>query len=141
MHATMRVGWADVTNPIIQAVELRQAQTSPLLCKYPKRRSMGRIMYEYLVGLQVTNDELYGQYRNAMLPILTDHGGGFGYDFKVAEVLINQSGISMNRVFTIRFPDEATAKAFFSNSQYLAAKEQYFEKAVEHTTIIAQYAT
>ena len=96
-------------------------------------------MFENLVGLQVANEELYREYRKAMRPILKEHGGDFGYDFKVAEVLINQSGNPINRVFTIYFPDEDTSKKFFSNSRYLEVKEQYFNKAVECTTIISQY--
>lgn len=96
-------------------------------------------MFEYLVGLQVTDETSYRAYREAMSPILTEQGGGFGYDFKVSEVLINPSGNPINRVFTIHFPDEATSKTFFANAQYLEAKEKYFNTAVECTTIIAQY--
>jgi len=96
-------------------------------------------MFENLVGLQVTNEELYREYRKAMLPILREHGGNFGYDFKVEEVLINQSGNPINRVFTIYFPDKDASNKFFSNSKYLESKEQYFNKAVECTTIISQY--
>ena len=96
-------------------------------------------MFENLVGLQVANEKLYRKYRKAMLPILKEHGGGFGYDFKVSNVLINQSGNPINRVFKIYFPDEITAKKFFSNSKYLEAKETYFNKAVECTTIISEY--
>ena len=55
-------------------------------------------MFENLVGLQVANEELYREYRKAMLPILKEHGGDFGYDFMVSDVLINQSGNPINRV-------------------------------------------
>lgn len=96
-------------------------------------------MFEYLVGLQITDETSYRAYREAMLPILAEHGGGFGYDFKVSEALINQSGNPINRVFTIHFPDEATSKAFFANADYLKAKERHFNHAVAYTTIIAQY--
>lgn len=96
-------------------------------------------MFENLVGLQVANEELYREYRKAMLPILREHGGNFGYDFKVAEVLINQSGNPINRVFTICFPDERTSRDFFSNNRYLEAKEKFFDKAVECITIISEY--
>ena len=96
-------------------------------------------MYETLVGLQVANDEVYQVYRDTMRPILREHGGDFGYDFRVSEVLINPSGNPINRVFTINFPDESTSTKFFGNSRYLEAREKYFNKAVECTTIIAQY--
>ncbi len=96
-------------------------------------------MFEMLVGLQLKNEDVYLAYRKAMRPILKEHGGGFAYDFKVAEVLINSSGNPINRVFTIYFPDKETSKQFFSNSQYLEIKEKYFNKAVECTTIISEY--
>jgi uncharacterized protein (DUF1330 family) len=96
-------------------------------------------MYEILVGLQVVNNALYQEYRDAMLPILKEYGGDFGYDFAVSEVLITQSRNAINRVFTIHFPDEATSECFFISRNYLEAKEKYFNKAVESTTIIAQY--
>lgn len=96
-------------------------------------------MFEYLVGLQVSDEAMYRQYREAMLPILGEHGGSFGYDFRVSEVLINVSRNPINRVFTIRFPNEATSNAFFNNEQYLKAKEHFFNNAVECTTILAQF--
>ena len=72
-------------------------------------------MFELLVGLQVIDDEQYRLYREAMTPLLHGCGGSFGYDFKIAEVLINESGAPMNRVFTIRFPDKTTSEAFFND--------------------------
>ncbi len=96
-------------------------------------------MFERLVGLQVADEKLYQEYRKAMLPILKVHGGGFGYDFKVSSVLINESGNPINRVFTINFPDENTSKDFFNNSSYKEAREKYFNKSVTSTTLISQY--
>lgn len=96
-------------------------------------------MFERLVGLQVTSEEGYKAYRAAMYPILQEHGGDFGYDFRVAEVLRNPSGHPINRVFTICFPDQAASEAFFSNERYLAVREQYLNGSVENITIIAAY--
>ena len=42
---------------------------------------------ETLVGLYVTDDDSYQKYHEGMFPILQSYGGGFGYDFKVSEVL------------------------------------------------------
>ena len=42
---------------------------------------------EMLVGLYVVDDEGYQSYRTEMTPILESYGGGFGYDFKITEVL------------------------------------------------------
>ncbi len=40
-----------------------------------------------LVGLNVVDDAAYQSYRDEMTPILKSYGGGFGYDFRVSEVL------------------------------------------------------
>lgn len=94
---------------------------------------------EVLVGLDVGDDKAYADYREAMKPILASFGGGFGYDFRVAEVLKSESQVEINRVFTIRFPDSATMDAFFSDAAYLQAKRAFFEPSVRGTQIIAQY--
>jgi len=45
------------------------------------------VAVELLVGLNVIVDEAYQLYRDEMTPILLSYGGGFGYDFKISEVL------------------------------------------------------
>lgn len=95
--------------------------------------------YEMLVALQISDDPKYSEYREAMAPILKRFGGGFRYDFKVAEVLKNETGNPINRVFTIYFADQAGKDGFFSDPEYKKAKEQFFEKSVSATTIIAEY--
>ncbi|NOU49783.1 DUF1330 domain-containing protein [Pseudoalteromonas sp. JBTF-M23] len=96
-------------------------------------------MYEFLVGLEVSNDEVYSDYRRAMKPILNQYGGGFGFDFRVSEVLLSQVDEPINRVFTIHFPNQNAADSFFSDSDYLAVKARYFDSSVANTTIIASY--
>jgi len=95
--------------------------------------------YEILVGLNVLDDDLYSQYRAAMKPILTNIGGGFGYDFKVAEVLLSEVSEKINRVFTIHFPCKADKESFFADEGYLKVKEKFFIKSVGDTTIISSY--
>jgi uncharacterized protein (DUF1330 family) len=95
-------------------------------------------MFEYVVGLEVIDDEIYSEYRKNMMPILKTFKGGFGYDFKIDEVLKSEVKAPINRVFTIFFPDKQTADDFFSDSEYLKIKETYFEKSVKSTTIIAE---
>ncbi len=95
--------------------------------------------YEMLVGLEVSDDEIYSDYRAAMKPILNTYGGGFGYDFKISETLKSEVDENINRVFTINFPDEDTMNSFFSDEEYLKAKIKYFEKSVKSTTIISAY--
>lgn len=94
---------------------------------------------EMLVGLNVINDEAYQSYRDEMSPILESYGGGFGYDFKVSEVLKSETKAPINRVFTIYFSDEDSMNAFFSNDEYLQIKQRHFERSVTDTTIIATY--
>ena len=95
--------------------------------------------YEMLVGLHVTNDKIYQDYREKMTPILIECGGGFGYDFRIAEVLKSQTDNEINRVFTIYFPDKKAMQQFFSAETYRAIKAQFFESSVASTTVIAEY--
>ncbi len=95
--------------------------------------------FEMLVGLNVVDDEVYQSYRNEMMPILENYGGGFGYDFRVAEVLKSKTDAPINRVFTIYFSNEDSMNLFFSNDEYLKIKQRYYEKSVTDTTIIATY--
>lgn len=43
--------------------------------------------WERIVGLEVIDQELYKQYRLAMMPILENYGGGFRYDFLIQDTL------------------------------------------------------
>ena len=95
--------------------------------------------FEMLVGLVVVDDEAYQAYREAMTPILDSYGGGFGYDFRVSEVLKARTEAPINRVFTIYFSDEDAKDAFFANAEYLEVKRQHFEGAVVSTEILASY--
>lgn len=96
-------------------------------------------MYEILVGLEVSNSDVYAQYREAIKPILMTYGGAFGYDFVVSKVLRSQVDEPMNRVFTINFPSQKSADSFFTDRLYLKVKAQYFTASVLSTTIIASY--
>lgn len=95
-------------------------------------------MYEMLVGLKVSDDQLYQAYREAMFPILQRYGGGFSNDFKVSEALIAEDK-SINRVFTIYFPDEVRMNKFFVDEQYLMVKHEYFDRSVDSINILAEY--
>lgn len=95
--------------------------------------------FEVLVGLDVLDEDVYEAYRAAMKPILSSFGGGFGYDFRVAEVLRSESDVDINRVFTIRFPDAEAMDLFFSDDAYLDAKRRLFEPSVRGTQVISQY--
>ncbi len=95
--------------------------------------------YEMLVGLEVTDETRYHEYRRAMGPILERHGGSFGYDFRVSEVLISRTKEEINRVFTLQFPDREGQERFFSDARYLDVKKRLFEGAVRSTTILAAY--
>lgn len=94
---------------------------------------------ERLVGLFVTDDDLYQKYREEMHPILQTYGGAFGYDFKVSEVLKSKVEAPINRVFTIFFENEASMNAFFADKKYLAVRNRYYEPSVSATTVIAKY--
>ena len=95
--------------------------------------------HEILVGLHVTDEESYSSYRAAMTPLLEAAGGAFRYDFTIERVLKGAGDPPINRLFVISFPDEPTAEAFFTDPEYLAAKEKFFEPAVDMIDIIATY--
>jgi len=97
------------------------------------------MLYEMLIGLNVLDDRKYQEYRENMKPILSSFGGGFGYDFKISEVLLAETTNDINRVFTIYFPDSEKMEAFFASPEYIKVKEKYFEAAVASTTIISSY--
>lgn len=96
-------------------------------------------MYEMMVGLLVKDDEIYANYRKEMKPLLSKRDGGFRYDFQVSNVLTNEEGKPINRVFAIYFGNKEKMNDFFSDPDYLKVKEKYFKTSVEHTTIISEY--
>lgn len=95
--------------------------------------------HENLVGLHVTDESSYQRYREHMTPILSRYGGGFRYDFKIAETLRSATPAVINRVFVISFPDAAAKVAFFADPEYLAVRERYFAPAVAAVTIMAEF--
>jgi len=95
--------------------------------------------YELLVGLQVTDTKQYQAYREAMMPLLAQYGGGFRYDFSIDKTIRSASENVMNRVFTIHFKDKQSMQDFFVNEEYLKVKQKYYLGAVEATTIISEY--
>ena len=96
--------------------------------------------YEMLVGLNLKDEKVYQDYRNAMRPLLEKYGGGFRYDFKIDKVLKSEVDHPINRVFVIYFRDENASKDFFSNPDYLVVKKTYFEASVLNTAIISNYS-
>lgn len=96
--------------------------------------------YEMLVGLNLKDEKVYQDYRNAMRPLLETYGGGFRYDFKVEKVLKSEVDHPINRVFVIYFRDQKASENFFSNPEYLKIKKTYFEVSVLNTVRIADYS-
>lgn len=82
---------------------------------------------------------MYTKYRENMTPLLKTYGGGFAYDFKIAETLQNESEKPINRVFLIYFKDETSMNDFFSNEKYLSIKKEFFDKSVGSAHEISKY--
>ena len=95
-------------------------------------------MIETLMALNVVDADLYAKYRAAMSPLLEAHGGSFGLDLWVAEVLRAPVPNSFNRLFTIIFPSPERREAFFSNPEYLALRKAFFEPSVSETSNLGQ---
>jgi uncharacterized protein (DUF1330 family) len=97
-----------------------------------------KMAVELLVGLEVSNPELYAEYRRLMTPLLHQYQGDFGCDFVVQQSL-KPADSSINRVFTIHFATQQLMDTFFSHPDYLAIRQQYFEPAVAASHILASY--
>ena len=95
--------------------------------------------FERLVGLYITDDDMYTKYRENMTPILKTYGGGFAYDFKIEKTLQNESNKPINRLFLIYFADEKAMNDFFSNEKYLKIKEKFFDLSVGSAHEISKY--
>lgn len=96
-------------------------------------------MYEILVALHVDDPAVYTQYRAAIRPLLEAAGASFRYDFEVARTLLNGSPHPVNRVFVLRFPDQASKERFFADPHYRAIRSNLFDQAVSGTTHIGEY--
>ena len=92
-----------------------------------------------LIGLKIGDPEGYRRYREAMTPILERHGGRFGYDFVVAEVLRSEVDAPIDRVFTMVFPSREVRSAFFADPSYRRVRETWFEPSVLHVTQLAEF--
>jgi uncharacterized protein (DUF1330 family) len=95
--------------------------------------------FENLVGLHVTGESGYQQYRTQIMPILHSYGGDFRYDFRIAEVLVNSSPHPINRVIVIRFPDQAAKEKFFADPAYMQVRKAFFEPSVNGVSVIAEF--
>ncbi len=95
--------------------------------------------HEMLVGLHVTDDEKYAEYRRLMAPLLEQRSGGFRCDFIVSSVLRPEAAKDINRLFVIFFGSRVQKEELFSDENYLAIKEQYFKPSVAEITILSEY--
>jgi len=96
-------------------------------------------MFEMMVGLNVTDDPLYDQYRAGMSPILSSYGGFFRFDLVVSKMLKSAAEHPINRVFSLCFPDRQKRDAFFSDPAYKKVREEFLAKSVSGRTLIAEY--
>ena len=97
-------------------------------------------MIETLMALNVTDAELYARYRAEMTPLLTAHGGSFGIDLWVGEVLRSPTDKPFNRLFSILFPSLERREAFFANADYKAVRKTWFEPSVSASTELGRIA-
>jgi uncharacterized protein (DUF1330 family) len=95
--------------------------------------------YELVVALQVDDDKIYSQYRAQIGPMLESAGGSFRYDFEIARTLQNSAEHGINRVFVLAFPDARAKELFFADPRYREIRRRLFDRAVNGTTIIAEY--
>jgi uncharacterized protein (DUF1330 family) len=96
--------------------------------------------FEIAIGLFVTDQEQYAQYRKEIVPLLEAVGGEFRYDFEVARTLKKEVNHDINRVFMLQFRDQAAKERFFSDPVYREIRHRFFPKAVAGISTIAEYA-
>lgn len=94
---------------------------------------------EILVGVQVTDEVRYEEYRHYMVPILLRFGGRFMIDVKLKSVLKPVAARSINRMFSIRFPSEHALAGFFSDPEYVAVKERVFAASTGQVSTLGHY--
>lgn len=95
--------------------------------------------FEMLIALTIVDERKYAEYRNAVAPILADHGASFRYDLRVSEVLAAEREQLISRVFVLSFPDRIGKEGFWMDPRLPAAKAELFEPSVRAFTIIAEY--
>ena len=100
---------------------------------------MPKSRYQLLVGLHVTNDEQYTQYRQHIMPLPESNGGNFEYDFTIDATLKNAAGHPINRLFVLSFPDQKAQHNFFNSPTYLQIRETYFQPSVNAASIISTW--
>lgn len=89
------------------------------------------------VALDISDPEVYAQYRAAMRPLLEAEGGRFTYDFTIAETLKAQDGQHYNRLFLLEFPELEHHDRFFANPEYKAIRNQLFNASVRSFAILS----
>ncbi len=95
--------------------------------------------HEILIALDVVDEVGYAAYRYAMAPILAQHGGAFGYDLRVSEVIASPTVAGINRVFTLHFPSGVAKDAFFGDASYAEVRATHFVPSVGEVTVVASY--
>lgn len=93
-----------------------------------------------LVGVRVSDEAGYRTYRARMTPLLEAQGGRFVVDVRVEEVLRAPDQANFNRLFTIRFPNQAAMEAFFDSPAYQAIRAEHFVPSVSETATLGLYA-
>jgi uncharacterized protein (DUF1330 family) len=102
-----------------------------------ENKQVDLMTYERIMGLDVGDETMYQNYRDAMTPLLNSVGGDFGFDFIVSKVLKSKTQDNINRVFTIEFPSEEIMNKFFNSADYMTIKNQYFDRSVNSKTVIS----
>ncbi len=74
-----------------------------------------------------------------MLPIPKAHGGDFGFDFRVYEVLLSKTDDDINRVFTLEFPGKRVRNYCFPSPDYIAIRAKHFNRSVKSKTVISMH--
>lgn len=94
---------------------------------------------ERLIGVQVSSEHGYEEYRRQISPLLAAAGGRFTVDVRVSEVLTAPDDARFNRLFVLRFPNDEAMRNFFESEAYRAVRDAHFVSSVSSTTSLATY--
>ena len=92
-----------------------------------------------VLGLSVTNQEMYQEYREKLDPVLKEVGAKVILDVEVGNVRINPTETNFNRLIFIKFNNAESMKLLNEHPTYLSLKNSLFVPSVKQTVPLAKF--
>ena len=92
-------------------------------------------MAAYVIAtIEVTDPDLYAEYRAQVLPTIERHGGRFLVRGGASEIL--EGSWRPSRVVVLEFPDSATARRWYRSEEYAPLAELRQRASVGHLLLV-----